>query len=191
MTELILDPPWYLLAGVAVLGIYLFIYGNKRNDAKIRGGGIGVVALAVAMFLVGRNVDTDLEKVEKRTRQFVASVDNQDWATMKSLMDGKASVSVVNAPVYSSRDAILAGAQAAVEQYGIKNLRITSLQLKQDGTMITADLDVLSDQGFTGQPFPTSWQFEWQDLSAGWMLTRVVCLKIGQDSGDAMRRKFP
>ena len=24
MTELILDPPWYLLAGVAALGIYLF-----------------------------------------------------------------------------------------------------------------------------------------------------------------------
>ncbi|MGB7158707.1 MAG: hypothetical protein WBD40_11610 [Tepidisphaeraceae bacterium] len=191
MTELLFDPPWYLPAAVAALGIFLFAHGNRRNEGKIRMAGIGVALLAVALFLVGRYVDTDRETVEKRSRQVVAAVDNQDWPKLTSLLDPKASVSVVNAPIYSSRDAILDGARAATERYGIKNIRITSLQSRQDDTMITVDLDALSDQGFTGQPFPTSWQFEWQELSGGWTLMRIVCMRIGTESGEATRRQFP
>ena len=191
MTDLLYDPPWYLPAAVAALGIFVFVHGNRRSDAKIRAGGIGVVLLAVAIFFLGRYVDTDRETVEKRSRLVVSSVDKRDWPQLSGLLDPKASVSIVNAPVYSSRDAILNGATAATEQYGIKNIRITSLQSRQADSMITVDLDALSDQGFTGQPFPTSWQFEWQELSGGWTLTRIICLKIGTDSGEATRRQFP
>ena len=49
-----------------------------------------------------------------------------------------------------------------------------------------------SDQKFTGQMFPTSWQFEWHESSDGsWRLVNVVCLKIGQETGEGLGRQFP
>ncbi|HEV2293851.1 MAG TPA: hypothetical protein VGR35_08335 [Tepidisphaeraceae bacterium] len=191
MTELFFDPPWYLPAAVAVFGIYLFIHGNRGQDAKVRAAGAGIALLAVALFVIGRVMETDREIAEDRSRQIATAVDKQDWNSLRSLLDPKTSVAVLDATIYSDRDAILTGAQLATEQYGLKNIRITSLTSRQDDTMITVDLDVLSDQGFTGQPFPTSWQFEWQELSGGWTLTRIVCLRIGQESGANLGRQFP
>jgi SnoaL-like domain len=191
MTELLFDPPWYLPAGIAVLGIYLFVHGNRRQNMKIRAAGAGVVVLAAALFLLGRYMDTDREIAEKRTRQLVDAVEKHDWNAMRALLDPKASVTVPSGAVYSNREAIIGGAQAATERFGIKNIRLLSLTSRQDDTMITVDVDALSDQGFTGQPFPTSWQFEWQELSGGWTLMRIVCLKIGQDTGPGLGRQFP
>lgn len=191
MTELLFDPPWYLPAAIAALGIYLFIHGNRRQDAKIRAAGGVVLLLAGALFFVGRVMETDREIAENRSRQLVNAVEQHDWTALRSLLDPKASVAVLNASIYSDRDAIVAGAQAATEQYGLKNIRITSLQSRQDGTAITVDIDALSDQGLTGQPFPTSWQFEWQELSGGWTLMRIVCLRIGQETGPNLGRQFP
>jgi len=191
MTDLLFDPPLYIPVAVAVVGAFVFVYGNRRNQRKIRGAGIGIVLLGVALFLIGRYVDTDRETVEKRSRLLVRSVDKQDWPTMTSLLDPKASVSVVGAPVYSNRDQIIDGAKSATERYGVKNIFITSLQSREDATGITVDIDALSDQGLTGQPFPTSWQFEWQDLQGGWTLVRVVCMRIGNQEGEGARRSFP
>jgi hypothetical protein len=191
MTDLLFDPPWYVPAAIAALGIYLFVHGNRRNEAKVRAAGVGVALLGVAAFFVGRVMETDREICERRSRELVAAVDKRDWAAMRALLDPKASVTALNMPIYSDRDAIIGGAQAATEQYGIKNIRITSLGSRQDQTAITVDIDALSDQGITGQPFPTSWQFEWQELSSGWTLQRVLCLKIGQDTGANLGRQFP
>jgi hypothetical protein len=191
LSELFFDPPWYLPAAIAGVGLYLFIHGNRRQDAKVRGIGAGVVLLALALFVVGRTMDTDREIAEKRTRQLVDAVENRDWNAMRSLLDPKSSVTTPNGAVYSNRDLIVGGAQAATERFGIKNIRITSLTSRQDDTMITVDLDALSEQSLTGQPFPTSWQFEWQELSGGWTLMRIVCLKIGQETGPGLGRQFP
>lgn len=191
MTEMLFDPPWYLPAAIAVLGVYLFIRGNRRQDAKIRAVGGGVVLLAAALFVVGRVMDTDREIAENRSRQVVDAVEKHDWDALRSLLDPKSSVATPNGAVYSNRDLILTGAQLATEQYGVKNIRILSLTSRQDDTLITVDIDVLSDQGFTGQPFPSSWQFEWQDLSGGWTLMRIVCLKIGNETGPDVGRQFP
>jgi hypothetical protein len=191
MTELLFDPPWYLPAVVAALGIYLFIHGNRRQDSKIRAVGAGVALLAVALFSVGRVMETDREIAERRSRAVVDAVEKHDWNGLRNLLDPKASVAVPNGVVYSNRDVIVGGAQAATEQFGVKNIRILSLTSRQDDTMITVDIDALSDQGMTGQPFPTSWQFEWQELSGGWTLMRIVCLKIGQETGEGLRRTFP
>ena len=108
MTELLFDPPWYLPAAVAVFGIYLFVHGNRRQEGKLRAAGAGVVLLAVALFFVGRVMETDREIVERRSRQLVTAVDKQDWNALRSLLDPKASVAVLNAPIYSDRDAIVA-----------------------------------------------------------------------------------
>ena len=191
MTELLFDPPWYAPAAIAVLGIYLFLHGNRRQDAKLRAVG-GVVLLAgVALFFVGRVMQTDREIAESRSRQLVDAVEKHDWAALRSLLDPKASVATPNGNVYSNRELIVGGAQAATEQYGVKNIRILSLTSRQDQTSITVDMDVLSDQGFTGQPFPTSWQFEWNELAGGWTLMRIVCLKIGNETGPNLGRQFP
>jgi hypothetical protein len=192
MTDLIFDPPWYLPVGIAALGIYLFVHGNRRQQAKLRGAGLGVLALAVALFTAGYFLDTDREKAEKGTRALIDAVERHDWDKMRSLLDDSASVSVPRGPVYGNRDLIIGGAQAATEQYGVSNIRTLSMQSKQDASgIVTIDIDVLSDQKFTGQMFPTSWQFEWHEFSDGWKIVNIVCLKIGQETGEGLGRQFP
>jgi hypothetical protein len=192
MTDLFFDPPWYLPVAIAALGIYLFVFGNRRQEGKVRNAGLGVLLVAVALFLMGRFIDTDREKAEKGTRALIASVESHDWTRMASLLDAKANVATPRGAVYGNREMIVGGAQAATEQYGVKNIRVTSLQSRQDSSgVVMVDLDVWSDQGLTGTPFPTSWQMEWHELPDGWKLMRVVCLKIGQETGEGLDGRFP
>ncbi len=191
MTETLYDAPFWMPIALIGTGVFALLSGNRRQDAKLRNIGLAVASGGIVLFLLSHFVDTNREKAQKRTRQLVQAVDTQDWSALRALLDAKASMQVVSANVYSNREQIVAAAKIATEQYGLKNIRILSMSSREDGSLITVDLDALSDQGLTGQAFPTGWQFEWQELSAGWTLMRITCLRIGNDSGEATRGHFP
>jgi len=69
MTDLIFDPPWYLPLGIAALGIYLFVHGNRRQLAQVRAAGLGVLALA-----------THAAKSKDRRRTLVCSLPTGHYA---------------------------------------------------------------------------------------------------------------
>ena len=192
MNDLLFSTPWWLPTAIALAGIFVFVTGNKRQLARPRNVGAGLMVLALALVLVSYFVETDKEKVTRQSRELVKAVDDRDWTKMRTLLDPQVSLAVVSANIYANRDDMIHGAQAATEQYGLKNVVITSLDTTQAQTVITVDMDVLSSQDFTmGRPIPSSWRFEWERFGKDWSLYRITCLKIANEEGPAMKMRFP
>jgi hypothetical protein len=187
MRNLIFDTPWWLLAVLAVLAATLFVSGNNRQDKNLTRGGLFFLALLGILALLSYLVDTDVEKVSKRTKLLAASVEKRDWKTFESLFDRR-----VHFAIYDGRDMLVEGAKQTADRIELKSARITSIRLNEDATGITVDCDALSVQGATmDRPIPTSWRFEWQDNgSDGWVIKNVAPLPNGQVTPDRVTERL-
>jgi hypothetical protein len=193
MANLLFDTPWWLPTLLAGVGVILFWNGNRRQEVRLRNIGMLLMGAAVVLCTVSYFVDTDLEKCIKRSKQFAHDVEKQDWTDLKPMLDTNATVDVINGPlIYTSRDAIVDGAKAAVDRYGVKNVRILSTESEQTSSIITVRLAVLSDHDNAGVgTINTGWQFEWRKLDGQWAIVHITNLKIGNQSGDAAGVHFP
>ena len=195
MTRLLFDSPWWLPIGLAFLGIALFWNGNRRQETKVRNAGLLFVLASILVLAVSHFVDTDLEKATKQSKALVYAVEKRDWPTLKAILDPATSLHVIGgaAEIYGTRDEIVGGAQAAVDRYGLKNVRILSTTPEQTDTVINITMTIMSEQDFTGgRPLTTTWQFEWQQQGGDtWALTRITNIKIGNMRGEEAGRQFP
>lgn len=193
MAQLVFDTPWWLPAVLAGLGIYLFWTGNRRQESRVRSAGLGFLAAAVAVLVVSYFVDTALEKAVTRSKQLVRSVEQRDWATMKSILPPGVSLDVLGfAELYGNRDQLIEAARRAVDQYRVKNVRILSTSAEETETLISVTMTIISEQDATlGRPITTNWKFEWQRRGKDWTLEQIHCLKIGDMTGERAARQFP
>lgn len=191
MTDLLFDIPWWLPALIAGAGVVLFVTGNNRLEPKVKYAGLALVGLAVILMTVSYLVDTAIEKAEAGSRRLVDAFERADWPAMKAVLDPTASVSVLNFPVYASREEILKAAQDAHGRYGFKSVNVLSMSAEQADTVITVGVVLLSQQDALGQTLKSEWQFEFQRRADGWALVDVRALSIGNSSGDQVRGMFP
>src|SRR5206468_2646516 len=131
-------------------------------------------------------VDTDIEKVNKRTRLLVDSVSMHDWKTFESLLDPR-----IRFAVYDNRAALVEGAKLTADRIGLKSAKVRSTHATQDPLSITVDLDAISVQDITmDRPMPTSWRFEWQNGPDGWQLLHITLLPNGQVTPDRVNERL-
>jgi hypothetical protein len=191
MTQLLFDTPWWMPAMLAGLGIFLFWTGNRRQEAKVRLAGFGFLAAALLVMAVSYFVDTDLEKCTDQSKRLVNAVEQRDWPTMKTILAPQANLSVMGGPfLYDNRDRITEAAQRAVEQHGLKNVRVLSVTPEQTDTLITITMTLMSEQDVT-PVINTVWQLEWQQTGPAWSLDRITCVKIGSLTGENAASQFP
>jgi hypothetical protein len=186
MTDYLFSTPWWLPACMAALGLYLAWDGNRRQDRTLRGVGLVVLLLTVALLVVSYVVDTDVEKVSKRTRDLVTAVNAKDWATFKSLLDPQTSVPVLGV----GREKVAAGAQLSAERVGLKNVTLTGLNTRQQDTDITVGITVLSQQDGFPYPVNSTWELSWQDRGDGWLLVNVTPVAGGQANPDEIKQRM-
>jgi hypothetical protein len=193
MTELLFDTPFWLPLGLAALGVFVFWQGNRRRETGVRAAGAAVVALAAVLAAVSYVVDTPTERAAADARRLVQAVVGRDWTTVTSILDPGSSVSILNAgaTVYTNRDQVVSGAQAAADRYDFKTARITGLDARRDDTVITVTITVFSEQGALPYPLRTEWQLEWEESTSSWKLVRITCLRIGDQTGESARGQFP
>ena len=94
MQDFLFDTPFWFLAGTAIVGIALFIYGNRRTDATLCNIGAVIFCIGVLFFFMSWAVDTDKEKCTKRTKQLVRAVQDKDWTKFNALVSPKCTVRV-------------------------------------------------------------------------------------------------
>ena len=193
MANLLFDTPWWLLALLAGAGIVLFWNGNRRREDKLRNIGLALIAGAILLGTISYLVDTDLEKCIKQSKALAYDVEKQNWPGMKAILDPYATVGVINSyQVYTNRDAIIEGAKAAVDRFGVKNVRILNTEAEQTGTIITVRMTALSDHDNVGVgTINTGWELEWKKNGEQWSVVRITNLKIGNTSGDAAGAQVP
>jgi hypothetical protein len=194
MSDLLFETPWWLPTTIAAVGAVLFYTANKRREAKLRTIGLGVLCLGVLVALVSYFVDTPKERAVNGSRRLVQSVADRDWTTMQSLLHPKASVSIANVPstLYNDREQIVARAREGVERYGLKSVTVLSTDARQDQTLITVSVTLLSVQEYTlGRPIRSTWEFDWLESADGWSLYKIRAIEIGNQQTDKIESMFP
>ncbi|HYE16917.1 MAG TPA: hypothetical protein VEA69_00610 [Tepidisphaeraceae bacterium] len=184
MTDWLFDTPWWLPAGLAVAAIALFVAGNNRQDAALKRLAAAALGLAVVLFAVSYFVNTPKEVVAKRTREFVSSVEKKDRPTIERLLHPAAHFLDLN------KAKIVEIASKAMDTYRIKDVRITSMDVRSTGDTIVAVFQVGSSvevQGFGGS-VPTQWQITWEKLGDEWLARGIDGTIQGIEMKDAVNR---
>src|SRR5262245_3510801 len=120
MRNLIFDTPWWLLALLFILAATLLVSGNNRQDRTLKRCGLFFLCIFLVLGALSYFVDTDIEKVAKRTKLLATSVEKRDWKTFESLLDRN-----VLFDKYTGRDELVEGARLTADRIGLKSARIT------------------------------------------------------------------
>jgi hypothetical protein len=193
-THLLFETPWWLPTVVVLVGTVLFSTANKRGERKLRNIGLAVAALGIGLALLSYFVDTDQERAVKRTKELVAAFEKRDWVTLRSLLHPRVTLGIANVPVtlYSDRDQIVARAQDAAERYNFHSITITSMDARQDQTLITVSLNLLSIQEQTGgRPITSTWEFDWLQSADGWSLYKIRAIQVANQQAERIEPMFP
>jgi hypothetical protein len=192
MTDLLFDQPWWLPTSIIIVGIALFISGNRRQLTRLRNAGAIIVLIAVAFSLISFFVETDKEKCVRQTHELVDSVVSADWKKAESLMDPKVTLGLVSVTVYTDRAALIKGAQDGCTTYGLKACHVMSIKATQTQSLITVNMNVVTEQDSTmGRPLPSNWEIEYERTESGWQIDRLTCFSIDDLNLDEMNRQFP
>jgi hypothetical protein len=188
MADYLFDTPYWLLGVVGVAAIALLVSGNSRQDKRLRSAGMAVFGVAVLLGLLSFFVDTDKEKVNKRTRQLVAAVEKKDKDTVGRLLHPQARLGGRDG---MDKGQIVERVGTAVDQFNIKGIRITSMDVRavdEDIEVIlsaTADMDL---QVWSGG-VPSDWRLVWEKSGGEWLVREIVPLKVPQmEVGTLMSR---
>jgi hypothetical protein len=164
----IYETPWWLPTGIALLGIILFITGNNRLEKRLRLAGIIVVALAVILAVVSYFLDSDREKVIKRTNALVQTVERRDWDGMGAYLHPDVTISV-----FAGREQVVNGTKRAAEYSDLKQARVVSLDatvLPDRIIRVTMRVNGTTRDG----SLPTDWTLEWEETDGGWVVRNIT-----------------
>jgi len=142
---------------------------QQSSGKETETGGIVVIALAVILAVVSFLLDSDREKVVKRTNALVQSVEARDWNRMATYLHPNVAVSV-----FAGRDQGGQRHAPGAEYSDLRQARVVSM-----------DATVLPDQiirvtmrvnGTTrdGLAFRTDWTLEWEETDGAWMVRNIT-----------------
>jgi hypothetical protein len=168
MRDFLFDTPYWFLGLLGVVGAALWVSAKTRSDRR-KEAAILAFAAAVALGLLSYFVDTDKKKVEKRTRQLVEAVAKQDKAVAENLLHPQANLGGLKKP------AIVERIGTAADQFHIKGLRITSIEVHPAGDDLSALIAVTADaeMGGFGGGVPSTWDLVWEKSASGWLLRDI------------------
>jgi hypothetical protein len=173
---LLFDAPAWLLVLLAVVGLALLLSGLRRQQDKLGRAGVALLAVAALLFILRLLVPTAEKKVEKQSRDLMDAIGRNDWPTVSRL--------VRNARFADwegwDGEQIAKNGQQAAERYGLVGLKINSLETRREPNVISVTVSVTtSHKGIFVDTVPSTWLLEYQQRPQGWVLTRIVPVKIG------------
>jgi hypothetical protein len=172
MSEMVFDTPWWVLAALVGVALVLFFSANRRLDKTLRNVSFSILGIAAMLAVISFVVETDVERVTKRTRELVAAVDQRDWARLESLLDPKVHFAGWNGPKEISDQA-----RFSAERFGFKGTNVTKIEPMRTGTLITVDVTALTElESAMGRTIPSTWRLEWQNFGNDWTLLNIELL---------------
>jgi len=179
MDRWLFETPWWLLSVVAVAAVGLLVAGNNRQKSNLKAAGVGVLALAGALWATSYFVDTPRETCVRQTREWVTAVVAKDSAKLGALLHPKAALAAWN------RDDILAGAVKYADIYGLQSAFVTSIEGKPDPSNISVTVSVISRHDAKMavlNTIPSTWELGWVKADDGrsWVIKDIFPIRIGQ-----------
>ena len=160
-------------AAIIAVGLALFVTGNRRTHGSVRTAGAVIIGVGVLLIAVSWAIDTDMEKVENRSKQLVESAGHNDWQKSRRCSPPPPTSHSSSAAASTSRPH---GADRRRPQ-GFRKHRpphawVASENLQQTGGLITTEMGrVFSDQDKVGgHQIPSDWQLDWQKENGQWVV---------------------
>lgn len=175
MTDFLFDTPYWFLGLLIVVAVALWLSGNARQETRLKTAALAAFLLSAGLFLLSYFVDTEKEKVQKRTRQVVEAVEKKDKTTLNTLLHPNATM------LWMAKADIVDKVGSAVDEYHLSNIRINALDAEQPAkNQINADVSVTAHVENSGGAFdpPSSWQLVWEKTNQGWQLREIRAVKI-------------
>ncbi|MGA2232861.1 MAG: hypothetical protein ABSH22_18330 [Tepidisphaeraceae bacterium] len=184
MFQFLAYTPWWFIAAVALTGAVLLTYGNARANVRVRTAGLLTVSLAILLLALVFLVDTDAERMERRTVEIVNAADKQDWPKLATLLDDDTEVFTFGKSKDSSgRQGIADAAAAAAKMAGLKSVAIANKRTTQDDTKIAVTFTAGTVQDETGgSGYPSGWEFDYFPNGKQWDLREIRLLSVGSES---------
>jgi hypothetical protein len=162
------ETPWWLPAGIAAVGVVLFMVGTSKGEKRLRLAGAGVVALAVLLIGLSWALKSEREIVEERTRGMLTAIEKRDWQTFRGYLHPK----IVVVGSVQGPERVAGAVEAAVRLFDIDSLRVSALDAVVEGETIQVSVQVVAHGKNTMQP--TGWQLDWRkDQTGQWTLFDV------------------
>jgi hypothetical protein len=175
MNDFFFDTPYWFLGLLVVVAIGLFVSGNARQESRLKVAALVTLLLAVTLVLISHFVDTDKEKVVKRTRQLIEAVEKKDKATVASLLHSRVSLA------WMRKDDIVEKAATVADEFHLSNLRATSIDVEQPNRneiLTTVNVSAhVETSGWAGDP-PSSWQLTWERTTGGWLISEIKPIRL-------------
>jgi hypothetical protein len=193
MADLLFDAAWWVPLFVAAVGIGLFVSANRRQQEKLRLAGAGIFGLAILLVVLKFTVDTPKKASARMTREFVAAVVSGDSAKLESLLESRATLRVLTFPaMYTDSGQISRAAHEEAARIHLKEAHVRSLNVERTGPMITVTIDIITEQEEAAAPVVDSeWQFDYEEISAGWRIREIRAIKIGSLGTEEMEGVLP
>jgi hypothetical protein len=175
MTDFLFDTPYWFLGLLAVVGVGLWLSGNARQEARTKAAALAVFLLAIALALVSYAVDTDKEKVTKRTHKLVEAVEKKDKPALADLLHPRASMLWLTTPQITEK------AASAADDYHLQNIHIGSLNVEQpNANEIEASVSVSAhvEVSGLGGDAPSTWLLVWERTDRGWLLRDIKARQL-------------
>ena len=189
MRDLLFDVPWYLPTVLGIIGLAVFVNGNRRQNRKLQNSGGIVVLIAVLWMMASYLVDTPKEICQKQTRQFVRSVVDRDWEMFDRLTGPAIGLSIVGSPVETETHADLTAlVKAKADQVGLKSAGLTDVSAAQTGQTVTVSIRVFStQQASMDQPVDSEWEIDWREASGRWLVHEIRAIRVANLPPDQVR----
>lgn len=192
MRDLLFSVPWYLPTLLAIVGLALFVRGNRRQIASVRTSGVALIGLAVLWAVVSYLVETPKEICDRQTREYVRAVVNRDWTKFDSLNEpsfrftaGSTGWQIDGSNNWS------ADVKSGADQIGLKSATITGLTADESGNVVTTTIRVFSVQDASmGQPVASDWELEWRPSGNKWLLHELRAVHIEGASLEEVRGRL-
>lgn len=177
MNDLLFDVPWWIPTLLAVIGISLWVNGNKLQAANLRRAGLAILLLGIGWFLLSYFVDTDKEKVQKQSRQLIQAAVDGDWGKFQGLMEPTATF--IAGPIsVNGSEKVTRLATDGAELVKLKFARVSDLKAEQTGTFIATTFVVVSQQDNYNPIVKSAWRLDWTPIGSQWKLREMRCLEL-------------
>lgn len=192
MSEWLFNVSWWLIAVVAVVAAAIAYVGNLRQQKPLRT--LGLVALLVAAIwgVLNAVVVTDMEHVQRGTRQLVTHVHAGEWDRFRQQLAPSAQLRAGNV-IYADADEFRRGAQASTEMIGLQSVTLIGTEYRRTGaSTIEAHITTYSEQSRYPYPTTTYWRLDWRKSDGEWRISTIesVTSVTGNVTPDRVRENL-
>lgn len=180
MRDLLFAVPWWIPTLLVIIGLGVWVSGNRRQTLKVRQAGLLIMAVAVGWAVMSYLVDTPKETCQRRTRRLVQAAVDRDWNTLSNLLAPDVELTAAgNTAKVDGREVLVSTLKVDVNQIGLKSAVLTGIDAAEDQSGVIVSIHVFSDQELTmDRPIDSQWQLTWRETNGHWLLHEARAIQV-------------